>query len=154
MVWLAISTRGISNPQFFKSGFNINTNTYLQCLKRGLIPFIKKYHPLGERLFWPDKASSHYAKPVLDFLKAENIPVVSKDNNPTNVPQARPIERFWANLQRMVYSKGRTFDSSPALIARIKYCIHKTDVDVFNTYMKGVPDKLRQISDKGVYSID
>ena len=53
-----ISEKGFSKPWFKPSGLAINEDVYQnECLKKILIPFLQKHH-----VFWPDKASSHYAK--------------------------------------------------------------------------------------------
>ena len=47
--------------------------------------------------------ANHYAKTVLEFIQAENVPFVPKSLNPANVPKVRPIEDFWAILKHKVY---------------------------------------------------
>jgi hypothetical protein len=54
------------------------------------------------RLFGP---SPPLAKDkLLEELKTEYVP---KIENPPNVPQIRPIEKFWANLKKKVYQKAQ-----------------------------------------------
>ena len=104
MPYVALSNAGVSQPYFMPSGLAINQNVYQnECLSKILIPFIKKYHGNGNYIFWPDKASAHYAKGTTDF---QNIPFVPKDRNPTNLPQCRPIEDFFSELSSLVYRKG------------------------------------------------
>jgi len=69
LVWIAISSQGVSQPFF--------------------APYI----------FWQDLASSHYAHSVLNHLRKEKINFVEKVDNPANVPEAQPIEDFWADLK-------------------------------------------------------
>ena len=64
--WLVISERGISAPIIRKSGLAVNKTVYLDFIKRGIIPFIKKHHSDGNYKFWPDLASSHYANTVVN----------------------------------------------------------------------------------------
>ena len=40
------------------------------------------------------------------FLDSEKIKYVEKLENPANVPEARPIEDFWADLKRQVYKNN------------------------------------------------
>ena len=81
----------------------INQQIYLkECFKKRLLPFIHDKHSNGNYLFWPDLATSHYAKDCLTWM-SENINFVPKDMNPPNVPQARPIENFWGDLSQRVY---------------------------------------------------
>ena len=86
MLYIVISEKGISKPWFKPSRLAINQEVYQnQCLKKILIPFLKKNHPNNDYVFWPDKASSHYAKKILDFLESQNIPYVPKNRNPINL---------------------------------------------------------------------
>ena len=57
-----------------------------QCIKKKLILFITKYHNLQDVLFWPDMATSHYAKIVINYLEQKNIDFVPKCLNTPNVP--------------------------------------------------------------------
>jgi len=36
----------------------------------------------------------------------ENFHLVDRKRNPPNIPQARPIEKFWSCLVQKVYEKG------------------------------------------------
>jgi hypothetical protein len=66
MVWLAISNRGISQPFVTPSGNAINAKTYIkECINKRLVKFIGKHHSDQNFIFWPDLASSHYAKDTL-----------------------------------------------------------------------------------------
>ncbi len=69
LVYQAISTRGRSKALIFKSGLAINQFVYRdKCLKKSLIPFLRKYHSHDRYVFWPDLASVHYARTVQDYL--------------------------------------------------------------------------------------
>ena len=97
LVWLAISSKGISTPVIRpRSAKAINANIYIdQCLPK-LKQFIEKKHTQDEIMFWPDLVSSHCAKKTLNWLTEKNIPCVPKKDNSLNVLQARPIEDFWS----------------------------------------------------------
>lgn len=134
LVWIAIGPKGLSLPLIRKSGFAINAKRYLdECIRRRLIPYIRANYSDGEYIFWPDQASAHYAKIVIDHLTAENIDFVRKEDNPANVPEIRPIENFWAYLKRLVYAQGWEAKTANQLITRIKYCLKKIDQDVVQT---------------------
>ena len=103
LVWLAISSRGISDPYIHRSKIAIREEIYLkQCIRAHLLPFIKNYHQNDDTLFWPDLASSHYAYSALRCLESNNLPYVRRNQNPSNVPQCRPIEKIWALIEQMV----------------------------------------------------
>ena len=94
MVWQAICQCGLKSPTFVTQG-NINAEIYInECLKKRLIPFLRKHE--GPTLFWPDLATAHYARPTTNFLQEHGIDFVPRDKNPPNVPQCRPIERYWS----------------------------------------------------------
>jgi len=71
LVWIAISPKRYDSTIFRDSGLAINRFVYRdECLDPYLLPFIKKYHYgiswNDQYVFWPDKASAHYAKEVID----------------------------------------------------------------------------------------
>ena len=68
-------------------------NTYFnECIVQRLIPFIKRFHSDGQYVFWPDLASFHYAKTVIEYFRDKKVNFVEKEDNPPNVPECRPIE--------------------------------------------------------------
>ncbi|CAF3275450.1 unnamed protein product [Rotaria sp. Silwood2] len=105
LVWMAMSSKGVSNIYVHKSLQAIFTSIYLnECINERLLPFIEKYHKTDDYVLWPDKASAHYAGAVLHRLNDKYIPIVPKLDNPPNVPQARPIETVWSVLEQKVYA--------------------------------------------------
>jgi transposase len=90
MIWLAISMRGRSSVYFVPNKVNIDSEVYLrECVKKRLMPFLKKAYPDNSALFWPDKATAHYANIVKDFLAARNIKMVEWKNGKIT-PQVCP----------------------------------------------------------------
>ena len=113
LVWLAISEEGQSNPFFVPSRGNVNGIVYRkECIMRRLVPFLQQYHEDGDYVFLPDLASSYYAKDTVSQLRDQNINFVRKQDNPPNVPQLRPIEKFWGILKSKVYNSGWTARTS------------------------------------------
>ena len=126
LVWIAIGPHGVSKPLIRLSGQAINSDIYLEeCVKKRLLPYIRANY--NNYVFWPDLASAHYAKKVTNFLSEEGIVFVGKNDNPANVPEARPVEDFWAHLKGLVYAKGWHAENHSKLINRIKYCLRKLD---------------------------
>ena len=151
LVWIAISPIGMSTPFIAESGLAINQNIYLdECIKKRLIPFISKHPDLDKIVFWPDLASSHYAKKVQNYLKDQNINYVAKEDNPANLPEARPIELFWACLKREVYKNGWEAENVEKLINRIKYYLGKIDKSVIQRLCESVKSKIDGIRRHGV----
>jgi len=131
MLWIAISQKGISKPYFRNGGLAINQKIYQkECLTKRLLPFIETYHSQDNYIFWPDKASSHYANDTIKLLKSQNVYYVDKYDNPTNVPQCRPIEDFFGYLSGKVYNNGWRAEDLFQLKNRIIYCLKKIDLKV------------------------
>ena len=146
LVSLIISTKGTSKPMFFESGQAINKQTYIGCLRKRLILFIDEHYKNEEYLFWPDLASSHYANEVVSFLDANNIKYMPKVKNPSNVPEARPIEEFWGQLKRLVYEDNWQTTSIPQLKRRIVNCLNKMDPEVAKRYTSMTSVRLGRIA--------
>lgn len=152
MLYIAVSSEGVSEPYFKPSGLAINQEIYInECLSKHLIPFIQKHHTNDDYVFWPDKASSHYANKTMDFLRSKNIPFVPKCRNPTNLPQCRPVEDFFGQLSSLVYSKGWKAKSIKQLKTRMKKCLKEIDTTGVQRACSMIRTKLRSVADKGPY---
>lgn len=96
LVWQCLDEDGNLSEPFISTG-TIDADTYKrECLTHRLLPFINLHHRKADVLFWPDMATSHYAGAVTQWLDENGIDYVKRADNAPNVPQARPIERFWA----------------------------------------------------------
>lgn len=104
-------------------------------------------------MFWPDLARCHYSKKTLDWLNGQNIQFVPKEDNPPNVPQARPIENFWGVLTRLVYDGGWEAKSEQQLIGRIKRKLKEVELSVVQTMIDTIRPILRKIEDNGPLSV-
>lgn len=154
LVWCAISVRGISRLYIQDSKAPaINCDTYINKCLTLLKRFIDEKHANDNIIFWPDLASSHYARKTTDWLKDKNIPFVPKKVNPPNIPKARPIEDFWSLLCQQVYKNGWSAQSTDQLIKRIRFCVKKVDMTIVQEMIKGVKGKLRKIEDNGPLSL-
>ena len=143
LVWICMSPKGVGIPLIKKAGMAINKQTYLdECIKQRLLPFLKKNHPHGHYVFWPDLASAHYAKDVQKFLKEKNIRYVPRSINPANVPKARPIEDFWANLKRKVYQGVTQFQNLEELKDKIISCLKNIDLKSVQAHMRATSKRL------------
>jgi transposase len=154
LVWVAIGPKGLSRSLIRKSGFAINSRVYLNdCIKQRLIPYIRDNYQNDQYVFWPDLASSHYAKIVVDHLRQENIYFVEKEDNPANCPEARPIEDFWSLLKGRVYTRGWRAKNTTQLITRIKYCLKKITVDVVQRLSESTHKRIDIIRRNGVIEV-
>lgn len=153
LVWIAISERGMAKSfvRLHKSAA-INRKLYIdECLEKRLLPFIHKHHSDLNYLFWPDLASAHYSRDSTAWMN-EYVNYVAKEDNPPNVPQARPIENFWACLSQKVYDNGWEAKTQQQLIDRILLKLKDFDLNFLQTLMSGIKTKLRSIADKGVFN--
>ena len=74
LVWIALSEKGISKPFFSKQKHAVIQTTYLnRCIITRLLPFIKSHHNKENVLFWPDLASSHHGRDVLQYLNQNDV---------------------------------------------------------------------------------
>lgn len=147
MIWLAIDENGnVSKP--FITTKNMNSELYLkECIIKRLIPFIKN----KKVLFWPDMASCHYAKKVTAFLREKKVDFVEKKDNAPNVPQCRPIEKFWALIKKEYSKKKR----APKNFEGFRRAMQKIIKDVAEKsgkeLMRGVRQSLRSTGKEGVF---
>ena len=107
-------------------------------------------HSDGKYVYWPDLASSHFAKTVINWLEEQKIPIVPKTMNPANVPEARSFEEFWLILKRDEYMDDWATDNLRQLETRIKYCLRKIDVKVVQDLASNTHKRLDQIRRYGV----
>lgn len=153
LVWQAMDSFGnISSPYISKGC--INQTVYKnECLKKRLIPFINKHHEISDVLFWPDMATSHYAKTVTEWMDSQNLKYVPKKDNAPNVPQCRPIEKFWA-LCKAKYAKHK---NKPKNIEAFKRIWVKVSKEVSETsgagLMASIRQNLRSVARHGVRSV-
>ena len=150
LVWVVISERGISPPIFQKSGLAVNQTIYLKFIKRGVIPFINKHHSDGNYKFWPDLASSHYANSVVNYMNAQNVKFVQKQENPANVPEVRPIEDFWSILKGKVYENGWRAENLDLLRNKIRLCIRNMDQNLVQDLLTSTSQRLDNVRRNGI----
>jgi hypothetical protein len=154
MVWLAISAKGRSNALFMKSRGNVNAKVYkTECITKRLMPFIRKFHRDQNFIFWPDLASSHYARETIEVYNKLNVRYVPRNENPPSVPQLRPIEEFWAEIKRRVYANGWTAITVEQLIRRINLKLKTFDQSYFQRLFIGLKTKIRKAAENGVNSV-
>lgn len=152
LVWVAVSENGISSPYFAQQGQAVTGQIYLhECIMQRLTPFINTYHQKKKVLFWPDLASSHYSGKVTSYLKQNGIRFVTKNCNPQNCPQARPVETFWSILKNMVYDEGWEAKNLTQLQRRIAMKLEEIDITVVQKMFSGIKSQLRKIAHNGPY---
>ena len=155
LLWIAISRKGISKPVLISGrGMAIDRFKYVSnCISPGLLPFIRKHYPNGGYIFWPDKASAHYADHTLTFLRRKRVNFVEKDDNPTNVPQCRPIEDFFGLLATRVYEGNWVAQDVEQLKRRIRRCLRAIPPPTVQATMDTVKAKLLKAYRRGLISV-
>ena len=113
--------------------------------KKTLTIFYKKQ----PYVFWPDQATSHYSKKVVDFLNANSVKYLPKSINPTNLPEVRTIEDFWGELKRDVYENDWKAKTISQLQARINLCLKNFDMHRLWNLATDVRRRLRIFRDTG-----
>lgn len=153
LVWIAGSKLGLSEPYIHSSKNAITSDVYIKkCLPK-LVKFVEKFHSDGNYCFWPDKASAHYAKATIEFLTSKQVNFVPKDKNPTNVPQCRPIEDFWAILKRRVWRGENKPKDLQSLITRIKREVRKVDSELVQSVFGSTKQRVRESHRNGPLSV-
>ena len=151
LVWAAISSKGISKILIFPKCHAVNQYIYKEeCLQRRLIPFINKYHQDDEFIFWPDLASSHYAETVCDFMIESKINFVEKYENPANLPECRPIEKFWGILKEKVYKHNWRAKNLDQLAKRIRFMAAQIDRSLLADLFTSMIRTMKEIGRHGV----
>ena len=83
--------------------------------------------------FGPDQAGCHYAEHSSDFLCENLIHHVEKVDNPTNLPEVRPIEDLWSILK--VKEDNWEAKTLHQLEVRIKKCLKEMNqVTILKTF--------------------
>ena len=115
MLWIVMSPKGISTQPIRQGAAYVDN-----CLEHHLIPFLNTYYRHGGYVCWPDKASAHYARFSTSFLDRNNVNYVKKEDNPTEVPQCRPVEDFFGLPATRVYHRNWVAKDVAALKRRIR----------------------------------
>lgn len=141
MVWQAICSCGLKSKIFITTG-TINQQVYVnECLQKRLLPFIQKH--TSSVLFWPDLASCHYGKAAQEWYAGNNINIVPKDCNPPNVPELRPIERYWAIVKRNLGKSKGEANNEKDFAKKWENASRKVTEDTVHNLMDGIKRKVR-----------
>lgn len=152
LVWQAISSDGHRSEPFITTGQAMDSSLYLECcIKKRLIPFIDQHYERNKVLFWPDLAPAHYQKDVISTLHQCGINVVPKHKNPPNVPQARPIERYWCLLKEVYKRRKKPARGLTSFKRMFRNDSAKVSEESVLDLMDHIPNLLRSIGYKGVY---
>ena len=152
MIWQFITSTGyISKPVIINK--NLNGEGYLQLMKKKLVPFIKANGGHSKFLFWPDLASCHYAKKVINYLRSEDIDFVDKFENPPSTPELRPIEDFW-HLAKMAFHKQPNYPKSMhGFKSKWSRACRNVSPDVVRNMFSTIKKKIRLVGQFGISAL-
>jgi transcription initiation factor TFIIIB Brf1 subunit/transcription initiation factor TFIIB len=98
-------------------------------------------------------APAHYGEVAVSFYEDEGLDYVPRKKNAPNVPQARPIERFWA-LCKAAYRRRKKAPKTLQYFRTVwKNLAKKVAQSSGRALMKRLRGKLRAIAYGGVYAI-
>jgi hypothetical protein len=154
MVWQAIDEEGSISEPFYLYKKHMNGEIYLEeCLKKRLLPFIERNREIKDVCFWFDMAGCHYKTEVTAFLDKIGLSYIKRDENAPNVPQARPIERFWCETKKL-YAKYKTKTKNmKEFDKRWRECSAQVAERMGFTLMSKTRQKLKDINENGVFNV-
>lgn len=147
MIWQAICSCGLKSAYFVTDG-TINTNVYIEeCLKKRLLPFLKKHNKTT--LFWPDLATCHYSNATVAWYVANGVNFVPKNANPPNCPEIRPIEKYWAIVKKILKKTRNSARDKRDLGKKWSAAAKKVSEGCVQDMMSSMRSKIRDIARGG-----
>jgi transposase len=148
-VWAGIWSGGLIGPFFFHD--SVTANSYLEMLKKEIIPSIKSRMNLQEMFYMHDGAPSHYAQPVRHFLdKTFRNRWIGRRGAiewPARSPDLTPTDFFlWGVIKDYVYAKKP--QNLQALKDTIVTEMQSLPVELCRKAYQTVPYRLQLCKDK------
>lgn len=142
LIWQAICSCGMKSKAFV-TATTLTSNLYMkECLEKRLIPFIKRHKSSVK--FWPDLASCHYSNATLGWYQENKVDLIPKGMNPPNVPEFRPIEKFWAIGKRKFKATRRTIRNEKDMLFAWTEAVNKIESSTVRTMMGTIKTKVRK----------
>ena len=142
MIWQGICSCGMKSRSFVTSS-TMNAQLYIkECLERRVLPLIRSHSTPVK--FWPDLASCHYAKDTITWYNVNNVDFISKELNPPNCPQIRPIEIFWAIMKRKLKKKGGSAKEIGKMLQKWNQIASTVSSDTVKKLMGSIPKKVTE----------
>ena len=88
-----------------------------------------------------------------DFLDSKGVNYVRKEDNPTEVPQCRPVEDIFGLLATRVYEGNWVAKNTEALKRRIRRCIRRIPAQTVQATMRTVRRKLMRAYRVGLFNV-
>lgn len=141
MIWQGICTCGAKTPVFVTTK-TMDSKLYKEeCLKKRVLPFIKAHE--GPVKFWPDLASCHYSREVVQWYRDNGVDFIEKELNPPNCPQFRPIEKYWAIMKQKLKKTGKMARDAAGMVRFWNKLAKEVDTAAVQRLMGGISRKVR-----------
>lgn len=148
MVWQAICSCG-RRSKFYIARGTMKSATYLQeCLQKRLLPFLNSHNV--PPLFWPDLASVHYSRLVLQWYQEHGVQYVPVRANPPNCPQLRPVETFWALIKQKLRKTKKVATNESSFRQMWIWATKKVDTSIVTRLMAHLPTKVRLFANTSI----
>ena len=120
----------------------MNSEKYIEVLRRKVIPDLANYYPAGDGVFQQDLAPCHSSKKTKTFMEDNNILTLSW---PGNSPDLNPIENLWS----IIKSRLRKRDCSTLrklIEAVIQIWHHDEELKkMCSTLVESMPKRVKEI---------
>lgn len=147
LIWQSICSCGMKSKAFVTTG-TMKSDVYInECLQKRLLPFIK--HHESPVKFWPDLASCHYSNASISWFRRNEIDFIPREMNPPNVPEFRPIEKFWAISKRKLKATRWTIKNEKNMLQVWNQAVAKIESTTVRTMMGQIKAKVRQFIRSG-----
>lgn len=142
MIWQAICSCGRRTLPYVIAG-SLKSSEYIkECLDKRLLPRYRQHNV--SPLFWPDLASIHYSGDTFSWYEENDFAYIKKIHNPTNSPEHRLIERYWAILKCNVKKTLSPATDIKSFKKKLDGAIKSIDKKVVQNLMGGVKGKVRK----------
>ncbi len=150
LIWQAIHQFGNTSEPYISEG-TINAKINLEeCLNKRLIPFLEEYHKKRKILIWPDLATCYYRQDVIQWMNRQNFKFAKRNENAPNVPQVKPIERYWAEFKKE-FKNRKSLPKNLNGFKRVWFNISKYVANKrAQNLMQGLKRKLHAVANGGV----
>ena len=86
-------------------------------------------------------------------MTALDLNYITKELNPPNAPQIRPIENYWSALKQKVYENNWSAKNREQLIRKIKLSAKKIDSSTYQNLFVNLKSKMRRAVKNGLESL-
>lgn len=100
MVWIGMSSKGLTKPIFVEPGAKIHQVYYQEKILRPMKKEARQLYPSSDFVFHQDSAPTHTAKTTLKWLQTNKIHFIPPEKWMPSSPDAAPCDYFlWEVLK-------------------------------------------------------